>query len=306
MSIGQDLLTRFLLGQGEVRGQIVRLSSQWQAVVSRHTAQPGLHRMGELCAAAQLLAASLKFDGNLILQIHGDGPIRLMVVECRPAGLFRATLKTAPAGAGTDAQASFSSLVNRNGQGRFVVTLEPAKHSANQQPYQGIVPFEGDSVSSVLEHYMLRSEQVPSRLYLAADDQCAVGLLLQKMPDSGGSLGTARIDQDAWPRLQMLADTLTREELLSESPERLLHKLFWQENLQTLDERPVRFACTCSREKVAAMLKMLGREEVESILAEQGEVRTQCDYCNTGYRFDAVDAAAVFIEGVMPSPARPD
>ena len=292
-----DQLTRFLLGNGEVRGQIVKLETSWQEIAARHANALGLSCLGELSAAANLLAASLKFDGDLILQIHGHGAIKLMVVECRPEGQFRATLKlsekvTAQDGAGLD------DLVNQEGKGRFIVTLEPSKTSINQQPYQGIVPFEGHSVAEVLENYLERSEQVPSRLYLAANTQFAVGLLLQKMPGEGGSSGAQ--DADAWPRIQLLAKTVKPEELLLDTPQAILHKLFWQENVQTLGQRAVRFACTCSREKVSAMLKMLGRQEVESILAEQGEIKTQCDFCNTEYRFDPVDAAAVFIEGVMP------
>ncbi len=293
-----DQLTRFLLGNGEVRGQIVRLETSWQEIAARHPDTLGLTCLGELSAAANLLAASLKFEGDLILQIHGQGAIKLMVVECRPEGHFRATLKLSEKiTASTDAP--LSELVNQEGKGRFIVTLEPPKSSINQQPYQGIVPFEGNTVAEVLENYMERSEQVPSRLYLAANTYCAIGMLLQKMPGEGGSAGNQ--DSDAWPRVQMLAKTLKTEELLSDAPEALLHKLFWQESLQILDQREVRFACTCSREKVSAMLKMLGREEVESILAEQGEIKTQCDFCNTEYRFDPVDAAAVFIEGVMPA-----
>jgi molecular chaperone Hsp33 len=298
--MNSDQLTRFLLGNGEVRGQVVRLEKSWQEVAGRHPNPLGLPQLGELSAAANLLAASLKFDGDLILQIHGHGAIKLMVVECRSEGQFRATLKLseqikAPAGAG------LAELVNQDGKGRFIVTLEPSKSSINQQPYQGIVPFEGESVAEVLENYMERSEQVPSRLYLAANAHCAVGLLLQKMPGEGGNSGPQ--DADAWPRIQMLAQTIKAPELLSDTPEALLHKLFWQENFKTLDQRSLRFSCTCSRDKVGAMLKMLGRAEVESILAEQGEIKTQCDFCNTEYRFDPVDAAAVFIEGVMPPAA---
>jgi molecular chaperone Hsp33 len=296
-----DQLTRFLLGNGEVRGQFVRLEASWLEIAKRHPNPLGLNCLGELSAAANLLAASLKFDGDLILQIHGHGAIKLMVVECRPEGQFRATLKLSEKIQATSAS-PLSDLVNQEGKGRFIVTLEPAKNSINQQPYQGIVPFEGESVAEVLENYMERSEQVPSRLYLAANARCAVGLLLQKMPGEGGSSGAQ--DADAWIRMQTLGKTIKAEELLSDAPDELLHKLFWQENLVTLDQRSVGFSCTCSREKVGAMLKMLGREEVESILAEQGEVKTQCEFCNTEYRFDPVDAAAVFIEGlVMPGAA---
>jgi len=304
-----DSLQRFLLQGAPVRGEIVSLDDAWLEVVRRHDLPPAVRdRLGELAAAALLLAASLKFDGSLVLQIHGDGPVALFVVECDAAGSFRATVKMRE-GAAVGPDASLRELVDRAGGGRFVVTLDPRTRSPNRQPYQGIVPFEGESVARVLEHYMARSEQLPTRLWLAADGRRSVGLLLQRLPDGGdapGGLGPAAIDEDGWNRMQQLADTIHTDELLGLTPARVLRRLFWQESLHAFDRRDCRFACSCSREKVASMLRTLGRGEVDGILAEIGQVEVRCEFCNHAYAFDAVDCAGLFVQGPsVRAPRRP-
>lgn len=299
-----DRIRRFMLAGAPVRGESVSLDAAWRAVLERHADLPAAVRdcLGELSAAAVLLAATLKFDGSLVLQIHGDGPVSLVVVECQGGGQFRATVKLRE-GAIVMPDDRFGQLVNRSGQGRFVVTLDPRSRSPNRQPYQGIIPLTGESVSEVLEHYMASSEQVPTRLWLAADAQRACGLLLQKLPDIGGRVqpahvtqGTGEADTDGWNRLQKLADTITPDELLQLASPEVLHRLFWQEQLHSHDEADLRFHCTCSREKVAGMLKMLGRAEVESILAERPVVDVNCDFCNQAFAFDPVDCATLFLD----------
>jgi molecular chaperone Hsp33 len=295
-----DQLQRFMLRGAPVRGEVVSLDASWREVADRHAFPRSVRdRLGELCAAGLLLSASLKFDGALILQIHGDGPVSLLVVECEADGSFRATAKLRD-GEHCPEEADLASLVNLHGRGRFVVTLDPRTNSPNRQPYQGIVPFEGRSVAEVLERYMARSEQVPTRLWLAADDSRATGLLLQRLPSEGGHAdpvtgATPDLDGDGWNRIQQLADTVTRDELLALPSESVLRRLFWQEPLHGFDSRAPRFACTCSREKVASMLRMLGREEIESIVAEHGTVGVRCEFCNTPYEFDAIDGAKLFL-----------
>lgn len=290
-------LQRFLLKGAPVRGEIVSLDGAWRQVVERHQL-PACVRdcLGELSAAALLLAASLKFDGSLVLQIHGDGPVALLVVECDAAGSFRSTVKIRE-GVTIAEDATLTELVNVNGRGRFVVTLDPRTRTPSRQPYQGIVPFEGRTVADVLEHYMTRSEQVPTRLWLAADGSRAAGLLLQRLPDEGGHASAGNTDPDGWNRLCLLADTVGRDELVSLAAPDVLRRLFWQEPLHGFDQRDCQFACRCSRDKVAAMLQMLGREEIESILAERESVEVHCEFCNLAYRFDAVDAARLFVPG---------
>lgn len=308
-----DSLQRFLLRGAPVRGEIVSLDDAWLEVVNRHELPASVRdRLGELSAAALLLAATLKFEGSLVLQIHGDGPVALFVVECDAEGTYRATVKMRDAQPPA-ADADLRSLVDAHGQGRFVVTLVPGSTGGNRQPYQGIVPFEGNSVAMVLEHYMSRSEQVPTRLWLAADEHRAVGLLLQRLPSDGGKAQPAPPaaaapidDDDAWNRMQQLADTITRGELLRLAPEHVIRRLFWQETLHAFDERNCRFACTCTREKVASMLRMLGADEVQDIVTDQGAVEVRCEFCNLAYAFDRVDCAELFVAGVSgPGPSRP-
>jgi molecular chaperone Hsp33 len=295
-----DQLQRFMLRGAPVRGEVVSLDASWREVADRHAFPRSVRdRLGELCAAGLLLSASLKFDGALILQIHGDGPVSLLVVECEADGSFRATAKLRE-GESCPEDADLASLVNLHGRGRFVVTLDPRTNSPNRQPYQGIVPFEGRSVAEVLERYMARSEQVPTRLWLAADDSRATGLLLQRLPAEGGHADPVTgsmpdADGDGWNRMQQLADTVTRDELLALPSESVLRRLFWQEPLHGFDSRAPRFSCTCSRDKVASMLRMLGRDEIESIVAEHGTVGVRCEFCNTPYEFDAIDGAKLFL-----------
>ncbi|MFZ9406802.1 MAG: Hsp33 family molecular chaperone HslO [Burkholderiaceae bacterium] len=308
-----DKLHRFLMQHAPVRGELVCLEAAWQEISGRHDLPACvLDRLGELCVAGLMLAASLKFEGALVLQIQGDGPVSLMVVECESDGRLRATAKLRE-GQHCPANASLNELVNRHGQGRFLVTLDPRKSAVQRQAYQGIVPFEGDTVAEVLERYMARSEQVPTRMWLSCDANRAAGLMLQRLPEEGGQpLSTAPENRpeplaaqtggsresphdEAWQRMLHLADTVTGEELRQLPAGEILHRLFWQEALHAFDAREVRFACSCSRHKVGDMLRMLGREEIESVLAEQGSVGVRCDFCNTDWSFDAVDCAALFI-----------
>ena len=294
-----DSLIRFHLRDAPVRGQIVSLDGEWLEIVNRHQVPASVRdRLGELSAAAMLLAASLKFDGALVLQIHGDGPVALFVVECDAHGRFRATVKLRDDMAAND-DATLTELVNRYGHGRFVVTLDPRAQDSKRQPYQGIVPFVGTSVAAALEHYMERSEQIPTRLWLAADGRRAAGLLLQRLPGEGGYRRQGAVaDHDAWNRMQRLAETVSSEELLQLGSREVLHRLFWQESMNALDQRDCRFQCRCSRDKVAAMLRMLGADEVQGIVAEQGRVEVRCEFCNKPYTFDAVDSAGLFIAGL--------
>jgi molecular chaperone Hsp33 len=302
-----DEIHRFLLQEAPIRGESIRMTQEWQEVVKRHKLPAALESaLGELTAAAVLLGAALKFDGALVLQIFGDGPVHLVVVESNSGSSlgskFRATAKLREEvdPSSIDPNASFIDLVNPKGGGRFVMTLDPRIKLPGQQVYQAIVPLEGNSVADILAGYMARSEQVPTRLWLSADNQHASGLLLQKLPDEGGTIDLKAFDAqvklgaESWVRLQQLADTVTPAELLETDTQTLLHRLFWQEPMRNFDQRSCQFSCTCSREKVGNMLQTLGAKEIESILEEREKVEVNCDYCNTHYEFDAVDAAALF------------
>jgi len=296
---------------GGARAHLVQLDRSWLEVACKHDTSPDVMRLlGEMSCASILLSASLKYEGSVILQIHGDGPVRLAVAECNAKLGFRSTIKmseTLEPAPGAD----WKALVNQNNLGRFSVVLDPKID--NQHPYQGIVPLHEAGVAQALESYMQRSEQLPTRLWLACNGERAAGLLLQKMPHQGGtnkksdaqSEAATEASDDDWERLITLAQTVTADELLSVEAEILLHRLFWQEAPKLLEDKPVQFSCSCSRVRVGRMLKTLGAEEVESILAEQGQVDVHCDFCNAAYHFDAVDCAALFTGEHPPSSEDP-
>jgi len=288
-----DSLQRFLFEQSHVRGELVHLDDAWRAVLERHDYPPSLRAvMGELMAGAVLLAATLKLKGSLILQIQGRGPVTLLVVECDGELNVRATAKWQ----GELEGIGFAQMV---GDGRFVITLDPRDGG---QSYQGIVALDGDSVAEVLQNYMQRSEQLATRLWLAADGQGAAGMLLQKMPGDGGHAVAEEDDgqnDDMWQRVTMLTDTLQREELLGLPAVELIRRLYGEEDMRLFDAQQVAFRCSCSRDRVARMLRMLGWDEVQSVLAEQGVAEVTCEFCNHQYLFDKVDAEQVFAAEVL-------
>jgi molecular chaperone Hsp33 len=276
-----------LFEHAPVRGELVHLDATWRAVLERHP-YPGPLRiaLGELMAAAALLSATIKFTGSLILQIQGSGPVKLIVVECTSDQTLRATAKwdgELPSG-------TFRTLV---GSGRFVITIAPEDA---KQTYQGIVTLEGDSVAASLEHYMATSEQLETRFWLASDEQQAAGMLLQRLPGDTGS------DADAWNRAVMLGATVTAPELLNLPARELIRRLYFEEDIRVFEARVVSFRCSCSNERVVNMLRMLGRGEVMSILAERGSVEVDCEFCNRHYAFDPVDAEQIFAAEVVTKP----
>ncbi len=306
-----------------VRGMLVRLTDAWQDILTRRAANtqtgpypaPVRQLLGEMAAAGVLMQGNIKFNGALILQIFGDGPVKVGVVEVQPDFSLRATCTQV----GEVAEgATLSQMVNLHNQGRCAITLDPKDRMPGQQPYQGVVPLFGDqgekleNLSEVLEHYMLQSEQLDTVLVLAADDKVASGLLIQRLPVEGEGNLAGKSDSVAreavlgesedFSRIAILAKSLKREELLALDAETILHRLFWEEPLARfeplLGEAGPRFACSCSRERVGQMIRSLGTTEVESILAEQGQVEVGCDFCGAQYRFDPVDAAGLFTAAV--------
>jgi molecular chaperone Hsp33 len=320
-----DQLHKFIFEGLPVRGMLVRLEGSWRDVLSRRTsASDGGHAfpppvralLGEMAAASVLMQGSLKFNGALILQMQGDGPVRLAVAETQPDLSFRVTAKLVGEVA---ADARLEAMLNVHGQGRCAITLDPLDRLPGQQPYQGVVPLHGDQreplqkLSEVLEHYMLQSEQLDTRLVLAADDDVAAGLLIQRLPIAGGAnlagevLVSADEDQigrnEDYKRIALLAGTLTADELLRLPADQLLHRLFWEETLRVFEPQTPRFACRCSRARVANMLRGLGAEEVNGLIAERGEAEVGCDFCGAVYRFDPVDVGGLFTAGPEAPPA---
>ena len=320
-----DQLLKFLFEGLPVRGMLVRLDSSWRELLSRRAsvsdgghafAPPVRALLGEMAAAGVLMQGNLKFNGALILQMQGDGPVRLAVAETQPDLSFRVTAKVV--GSVADG-AQLEAMLNVGGQGRCAITLDPLDRLPGQTPYQGVVPLHGDrreplqKLSEVLEHYMLQSEQLDTCLLLAANDEVAAGLLIQRLPVTGaanlaGDL-LVRADEDHigrnedYKRIALLAATLTADELLTLQPAQIMHRLFWQETLRVFEPLAPRFACRCSRERVAGMLRGLGADEVGSLIEERGEAEVGCDFCGRVYRFDPVDVGELFTPGREAPPS---
>ncbi|NML62412.1 Hsp33 family molecular chaperone HslO [Massilia sp. RP-1-19] len=295
----KDTLQKFIFENAAVRGEFVEISDTWREVQARHSYPPAVKTvLGEMLAAAALLSANLKFNGAIVMQIHGDGPVKLMVVECDSELRLRATAKLAE-GAHVADDATLTSLLNATGKGRFVITLDPMDKMPGQQPYQGIVPLDGEDMATVIENYMLRSEQLDTRLWIAADAHISRGLLLQKLPRHSGKDDQTKQASEAeeletWNRAVMLASTLKQEELLSADIQTLMNRLFWEETIRVFDPAHPHFHCSCTREKVGNMLKMLGTEEVEAALEDLDALEINCDFCGKHYAFDKVDCAQLF------------
>ena len=312
-------LHRFLFDGLPVRGILVRLTGAWTELLRRRNAnsqtgawpEPVQQLLGEMLAAATLMQGNIKFDGALVVQVFGDGPVKLLVAEVQSNLSLRATATVVGEVAH---DASLSGMVNAAGRGRCAITLDPKGRHPGQQPYQGVVPLVGgdgeklEHLSQVLEHYMLQSEQLDTRLVLAASAEVAAGLLIQRLPVQGtGNLGLERdrrADEDEigrnedYARIATLAASLRRDELLGLDVDTLLRRLFWEEKLLRFEPRASEpaphFACSCSRNKVSAMIVSLGEEQAQEIVAEQGQIEVGCEFCGQQYRFDAIDAAQIF------------
>jgi molecular chaperone Hsp33 len=289
MSQEPDSLHRFVFERLGVRGELVRLDASFRAVLDRHPYPDPVQRpLGEALAAVMLLTATLKFEGSLILQAQGEGPLRTLVAQ----GTHQRTIRGLARWDGDDLPDADpdGDLERLFGTGRLVLTLDPD----NGERYQGIVPLEGRSLGDAIEAYFSQSEQLPTRLWLAVDGGSAVGLMLQRTP--GGS-----VDDDGWNRTTLLADTVTDHELLGLPAMDLLRRLFHEEDVRLFEREPVAFRCGCSRGRIAETLRALGRVEVDAMIDEMGAIDVTCEFCNRDYSFDAVDARELFADAVVPA-----
>ena len=292
-----DTLKKYLFADRSIRIQSANLTQTWLDG-REHQQYPKVIEtlLGELCAAAVLLASNIKFEGSLVLQIQGDGPIALLVVECDSKLRVRATVKLRQEFAIKE-NSTFQELVNPNHSGHFMVILDLKDRQEGQQAYQGIVALEGNSVAEVLENYMRSSEQLETYIRLAADDDKATGILLQRLAITGGIAIDKEQAAENWQKAGHFIQTVTRDEQLELTEDELIHRLFWEEQLlKTEEDHPIQWYCSCNRERVAEMLRMLGIAEIESILAERNEIDVSCDYCGKPYNFDAVECAQLFID----------
>lgn len=277
-TLSTDQLHPFIFEQSAVRGNCVHLDQSLFSALEHQTLPPALKKaIGEFTAASVLLTATLKMQGKLILQLQSQGALQLLVVECTSDLNIRATAKV-------NGELLGDSLTDWLKQGQLVITLMPEEG----EPYQGIVPLEGDNIASMLENYMLRSQQIDTRLWLTAEGDRAAGLLLQKLPQQQEQ------DLDCWNRVQHLAGTVTDPELLELDTTTLLQRLFVEEDVLLFSGRQIQAFCSCSQTNVTNMLQMLGLAEVRSILEEQGSIEIQCDFCHKHYVVDEEEALALF------------
>ena len=280
-AIQADHLQRFIFDNAAIRGEWVQLKQTWQTVKVQREYPPAVAGLlGEMLAAAALLAETVKMSGRLVLQCRSDGPVSLLMVECTSDHTLRGL-------ANWEGEiADDATMQQMLGDGNLAITIENVEA---KQPYQGIVSVQGESIAEMLEMYFAQSEQLKTRIWLSTDDQTAGGLMLQQLPDQDPEQ-----HDENWTRINFLADTVTYEELLNLDAVSLLYRLFNEEMVRLLSTTVLEFACTCSRQRVADTIKLLGRQEAEDIIAERGFVELACEFCNTHYQFDPVDVAGLF------------
>jgi len=274
---GNDSFQRFLFEDLGIRGEFVRLDASWQAVRANHAYPPVVaSQLGQSLAAAVLLSGTIKFKGSLILQAQSRGPLRTLVAQATHTRTIRGLAQwEGPVEAGT--------LQHVFGPGRLVLTIQ----NEGVEPYQGIVALEGSLLSEAIQTYFTLSEQLATRLWLAADGETAAGLFIQELPSRLKNEGD-------WERIGYLADTVTEGELLRLPGKEVLYRLFNEERVRLFEPEPVAFRCNCSRERIEGVLLAMGRQEVESVVAAQGSLEVDCEFCNRHYHFDRVDVGALF------------
>lgn len=290
-----DEIQKLLFSRANVRGETVALHESLAQALEHQALPVAARRLaGEAAAAALLAAAALQFDGTVQLQIAGDGPVKLLVVEVRKDLSYRVTVRMRDNAGDIDPNATLADLVNKTGRGRCAFILDMTGRTRDQQPYQGVVPLAGATLAEALEAYFAQSEQVETVLRLAADDVAAGGVMLQKMPATGGQL-PEDYDPEGWSRLRMFAETVKSEELLTLRPEDVNRRLFWEESpLVTFEANPV-FRCTCTDERFENIVRSVGEAEIRKILrAQGGKFTITCDFCGKEKTFDEVDVAAIF------------
>jgi molecular chaperone Hsp33 len=276
----EDVLHRFMLERAGVRGVLVQLGPAWREIAGRAEYPAALHSvLGQAMAASALLTGNIKLDGALSVELKSDGALRMLFAECTDQGRLRGLARwNDPLPEVLDLAALPKAIM--------AITIG---HAERGQRYQGLVDLQHPNLSSALENYFSQSEQLPARIVLAADGEHAVGLMLQKLPGEGGHHAVE--DEDAWTRIQHLTATLGDTELLTTAPEQLLYRLYHEESVRLFEPRPLAFGCSCSRERVEAMLRALGRDEVEATLEDRdGEIEVICEFCAQRYTFDRIDA----------------
>jgi len=280
----QDCIRRFLFEDHGVRGVWVRLQPSWQQAKQHQVLvnQAVESQLGQVLAATALLSATIKFKGAMIMQIQGTGEVKALVAQATNERKVRVLARS-------EANVEASTLRQMMGEGsRLVLTVESDKG----EPYQGIVGVDEDDLAGVLKTYFDQSEQLNTRLWLFANATYAAGLFIQELPNE-------KHDKEDWQRIEMLADTITAEEMFTLDCEELLHRLFHEEKVRLFDPEAVEFQCNCSRQKIGGTLLSLGKSELEGILQERGQIDVDCQFCGASYRFDKIDVENLLVNFAM-------
>lgn len=287
MSSTFDHCQRFIFENTRLRGEIVRITTSWQQLISRHDYPENIRNvLGECVAAALLLSSTLKYQGSVTLQIQGKGPVHLLVVQVTSEKTFRAVVEFKPEAS------SCLSLAEMFADANLIMTLESSRH---KERYQSIIALNHATLSAAIDEYFGRSVQLRTRLWLGSSADSIGGLLLQEMPETP----TIKSDESYWEHIQILSETITTEELCGLHTEQILHRLYHQETVRLFDADPIRFYCPCSKARFSSSLASLGRAEVGEIIATQGIIHIQCDFCLQEYEFDRVDVEAMFAENMV-------
>jgi molecular chaperone Hsp33 len=289
-----DRVRRFVLEKHPIRGHAVRLGRAWLQLREHQDYPPAVQALlGEAVGAVVLLAATLKFNGTLTLQLQGQGLVKLLVAQCTHDFKVRAMARhDAPAAQDGGGSAGFRALA---GEGQIIVTVEATDRASS---YQGVVPISGDSLAECLEAYFIQSEQLPTRVRLASAAGVVSGMLVQRIPGEGGKQGVDPAAlESAWMKVDHAMLELTPTALIEDDIEQRLVRMFGDDAVRVFSGHEVKFECRCSRERVANVLRSLGVDEVRSVIAEQGAVTVTCEFCQRPYKFDAIDVEQLFTEG---------
>ena len=293
--VQSDILQRFIFDNAHIRGEWVYLKDAWQQVLSQRDYPVAVQKvLGEMMVSAALLAATIKMKGRLVLQVKSAGPASLLMVECTSENTLRAFAQW------EGDIAEDATLLATTGDGTLAITIEV---EGAKQPYQGMVSLQGDSFSKMLEVYFEQSEQLATRIWLESNQQAAAGLFLQQLPEDENSF---KDEEESWSRISQLAATITSTELLELDSATLLHRLFHEEECRLLTTTDLAFSCRCSRERVAATISLLGKQDALDLVEDQGSIEVACEFCNEHYHFDKVDVVHLFAnDAVSTEPESP-
>lgn len=285
--VSNDVIHRFIFDDCDVRGNIATLTKSYQDVLKNNTHAPAIRELlGEFLAAVSLLTSTLKFEGKIILQARGDGPISTIMAECSHDHTMRGIVRLNEGAEMSDALAQEGTFKQLVGNGVLVISIEakaPENFTGKLERYQGIVPMDSDSLAVCLERYFEQSEQLATRIWLTANDSTATGFLLQALPQQINT--DPEVNRDKWETLVALSDTISSEELLTLEHEQILHRLFHEQELRLFEPAPLAFSCSCSKARCASAIISLGKEDIEQLLIERSQIDVDCQFCNQHYHF---------------------